>query len=299
MIHTGPRMLQQDEAFEQQRSYLFSLAYRLLGSVSDAEDVLQDAYLRWDRVRPEEVRSVRAFLATVVVRLCMDQLRSARAKREVYVGPWLPEPLITTGRTDLTETVELRESLSFAFLLMLEKLSPLERAVFVLREVFDYDYAEIAPIVDKSEANCRQAFHRARQRLADERTRFEASPEQQEQLTEQFMRAASEGDVQGLVQLLAEDVVAVGDGGGKAVAGLRPIVSRDRVIRGFLGNLQKLPPDRAWVEEVNGQPAIVASRNGEPYAVVLLEVRQGRVQQVYSVVNPDKLRSILSAWHPR
>jgi RNA polymerase sigma-70 factor (ECF subfamily) len=288
-------MLEQDarvDAFQQQRGYLFSIAYRLLGSASDAEDVLQEAFLRWDRARPEDLNSPRAFLATIVVRLCMDELRSARARREVYVGPWLPEPLVTSGRSDLTESVVLRESLSFAFLLMLEKLSPLERAVFVLREVFDYDYAEIAPIVAKSDANCRQAFHRARQRLANQESRFEASREQQEQLTEQFLRASGSGDVQGLLALLAEDVVHVGDGGGKAQAGLRPIVSRDHVLRGFLGNLQKMPVDRAWIEEVNGQPAILATREGKPYAVLLLEVRDGAIQTLYTVVNPDKLQHV-------
>jgi RNA polymerase sigma-70 factor (ECF subfamily) len=283
--------------FEEHRGYLFSVAYRLLGSVSDAEDVLQEAFLRWDRARPEDVRSVRSYLATVVVRLCMDELRSARARREVYVGPWLPEPLVTTRRSELTDTLVLRESLSFAFLLMLEKLSPVERAVFVLREVFDYDYAEIAPIVDKSEANCRQAFHRARQRLAAQETRFESTREHQEQLTEQFLRAAMAGDVQGLVNVLAEDVVAVGDGGGKVTTTLRPVRSRDHVVRGLLGNLSKLPIDGAWIEEVNGQPAIISTLDGQLYGVVLLEVRGGQVQVVYSVVNPDKLRSILTACH--
>jgi RNA polymerase sigma-70 factor, ECF subfamily len=285
------------EVFEQQRGYLFSVAYRLLGSVSDAEDIVQEAFLRWDRARTEDVRSPRAFLATVVVRLCMDELQSARARREVYIGPWLPEPLVTTGRSDLTDSLVLRESLSFAFLLMLEKLSPLERAVLVLREVFDYDYAEIAPIVGKSEANCRQAFHRARQRLAADESRFESTREHQEVLTEQFLRAAMAGDVQGLVSVLAEDVVAVGDGGGKVVTTLRPIRSRDHVVRGLLGNLSKMPVDGAWIEEVNGQPAIVATRSGEIYSVVLLEVRDARVQVVYSVANPDKLRSILTACH--
>jgi RNA polymerase sigma-70 factor (ECF subfamily) len=281
--------------FEAQRGYLFSIAYRLLGTVSDAEDAVQEAFLHWARAQPDEVRFPRAFLATIVVRLCIDELRSARAKREVYVGPWLPEPLVTSGRPDLTETVILRESLSFAFLLMLEKLSPLERAVFVLREVFDYDYAEIAPVVAKTEANCRQAFHRARQRLADHQSRFEPTREQQDQLTEQFLRATGSGDVQGLMDLLAESVVFIGDGGGKGRAGLRPIYSRDRVVRGFMGNLQKLPPEKAWIDEVNGQPAIIATRGGEPYAVLLLDIRAGKIQVVYTVVNPDKLRTILSA----
>ena len=278
--------------FEEQRGYLFSIAYRLLGTVSDAEDVVQDAFLRWHRAPAQEVRSPRAFLATTVVRLCMDQLRSARARREVYVGPWLPEPLITTGRADLTDSLVLRESLSFAFLLMLERLSPLERAVFVLREVFDYDYADIARMVDKGEANCRQVFHRARQRLADQQSRFESTREQQERLTEQFLRAANSGDVQQLVNLLAEDVVSINDGGGKAAAGLRPISSRDRVSRGFFGNLRKYPPDQAWIEDVNGQPAIVASRDGKPYAVLLLEIRRDQVQLMYLVANPDKLGAI-------
>jgi len=190
-------------------------------------------------------------------------------------------PLVTTGQSDLTDTVVLRESLSFAFLLMLENLSPLERAVFVLREVIDYDYAEIARTVDKSEANCRQVFHRARQRLADIQSRFESSSELTEQVTEQFMRATTSGDVQELLRLLAADAVSIGDGGGKAAAGLRQIHSRESVSRGFVGNLRKSPPDRQWIEEVNGQPAIAASRGGQPYGVVLLEVRAGQVQVLY------------------
>src|ERR1051326_3649013 len=195
-------MLEQDdriEAFQDHRAYLFSIAYRLLGSVTDAEDVLQDAYLRWQAARGQhEVRSARAFLATIVVRLCMDQLRSARPRREVYVGNWLPEPLLTSGRSDLTDTMVLRESLSFAFLLMLEKLSPLERAVFVLREVFDFDYSEIAHVVEKSEANCGQVFHRTRERMQQDEVRFEARPDELQVLTEQFMRAASSGDLDGI-----------------------------------------------------------------------------------------------------
>jgi RNA polymerase sigma-70 factor, ECF subfamily len=282
------------QVFEEQRSYLFSIAYRLLGTVGDAEDMVQEAFLRWQREaeRGDSIRSPRAYLATIVVRLCMDELRSARARREVYVGPWLPEPLITSGRADLTDSLVLRESLSFAFLLMLESLSPLERAVFVLREVFDYDYAEIAAMVDKSEANCRQVFHRARQRLAERQARFEPSPQQTEQITQQFVHAASTGDVQGLLHLLAEDAVLIGDGGGKGFAARQPVRSADHVARGFLGALQKMPPERVWIDEVNGQPAIVAMREGQVFAVLLLEVHGGLVQRLYSVVNPDKLRQL-------
>jgi RNA polymerase sigma-70 factor (ECF subfamily) len=286
--------LAQDEAarvFEDHRGYLFSIAYRLFGTVGDAEDAVQEAFLRWVAEPERNVRSPRAYLATIVVRLCIDELRSARARREVYVGPWLPEPLITTGRTDLTETAVLRESLSFAFLYMLERLSAIERAVFVLREVFDYDYAEIADMVSKSPANCRQVFHRARQRLGEQESRFAATLEQQERVTQQFLRASATGEVEQLVAMLTEDVVSISDGGGKALAALRPVVTPDRVARGFLGNVNKLPPDAVWVEEVNGQPAIVATRDGQPYGVVLLDVDVAgdRVRRLFAVANPDKL----------
>jgi len=289
-------MAERDDAaattFEEQRSYLFSIAYRMLGSVSDAEDAVQDAFVRWQRDPRGEVDSPRAYLATIVVRLSMDQLRSARARREVYVGPWLPEPLVTTGRTDLTDTIVLRESLSFAFLLLLEALSPLERAVFVLREVFDYDYGEIAAIVDKSAVNCRQIFHRARQRLSDRQAGFEPSRERQQQISEQFFRATGTGDVQALLALLTEDAVSLNDGGGKARAALRPIRSRENVVRGLLGNLAKMPPDRVWLEEVNGQPALIAARHGKAYGALLVDLRGDRVHVVYGVLNPDKLTDI-------
>jgi RNA polymerase sigma-70 factor (ECF subfamily) len=279
-------------AFEEQRSYLFSIAYRMLGSVGDAEDAVQDTFVRWQRDPRHDVQSLRAFLATIVVRLCMDQLRSARARREVYVGPWLPEPLVTAGRADLTETVVLRESLSFAFLLLLEALSPIERAVFVLREVFDYDYAEIAEVVDKSHSNCRQIFHRAREHLHDRQSGLEPTIEENPDISEQFLRATEAGDVPALLALLAEDVVSISDGGGKARAALQPIRSRDNVMRGFLGTLAKAWPDQVWIDEVNGQPALIAARDGRAFGVLLLELRGKRVQVIYAVVNPDKLGEV-------
>src|SRR5262245_35312958 len=279
--------------FEEQRGHLFSIAYRLLGTVGDAEDAVQDAYLRWAAADEDEIRSPRAFLSTVVVRLCTDRLRSAQARHETYVGPWLPEPLATGDRPDLTETVMLRESLSLAFLHLLESLAPPERAVFVLREVFDYDYAEIAQMVGKSAANCRQLFHRARQRLAEHQARFRTSPEQRRQVTEQFMRAASSGDVQTLLDVLAEDVVFVGDGGGKGPgAGVGPARGRDNVARGLVRSLMTFPPERVWLEEVNGGPAVVATRDGRLYGLVELDIRDGLVAALYAVVNPDKLRRL-------
>jgi RNA polymerase sigma-70 factor (ECF subfamily) len=279
--------------FEEQRGYLFSIAYRLLGTVSDAQDAVQDAYLRWAAADEDEIRSPRAFLSRVVVRLCTDRLRSARARHETYIGPWLPEPLATGDRPDLTETVMLRESLSLAFLHLLENLAPPERAVFILREVFDYDYAEIAQMVGKSAANCRQLFHRARLRLAEHRARFRTSPEQRRQVTEQFMHAASSGDVQKLLDLLAEDVVFVGDSGGKVPgAGVGPVRGRDNIAPGLVRNVTKFPPERVWLEEVNGGPAIVATRGGQLYLLLELEIRDGLIASIYTVMNPDKLRRL-------
>src|SRR5579884_1146760 len=278
------------QIFNQYRTLLFSIAYRMLGSATDAEDIVQEAFLRWLQASDEEIQSPKAFLSTVVTRLCIDQLRSARARRELYVGPWLPEPIPTNQRQDLTDTAILAESLSFAFLVVLESLGPLERAVFLLREVFDYDYAEIATIVGKSEAYCRQVLHRARQHLKQRRPRFEVSREQQERITTQFLRASLGGDMHGLLNLLAEDVVFASDSGGKAWAGLKPVHGADKVARGVLGGRRFLPPGiQGIIEEVNGQPAIVGYADGRPTIVVLLYIEDGLIRRVYQVVNPDKL----------
>jgi len=278
------------EIFNQHRERLFSIAYRMLHSASDAEDIVQETFLRWLQAKPAEVQSARAYLSTVVVRLCIDQVRSSKAKREVYVGPWLPEPILTGQRPELSETAVLAESLSFAFLIMLESLGPLERAVFLLHEVFDYSYAEIATIVDKSEANCRQILHRAQQHLGKRQSRFEVSPEKQTTITDQFMRATTSGDLQGLLKLLTDDIVFTADTDGKVPAGLKPVHGRDKVARGTVGGLRLLAQDwQAQLEEVNGQPAIVAYRNGLAYGVVLLEFEGEAIRRIYAVLNPDKL----------
>jgi RNA polymerase sigma-70 factor (ECF subfamily) len=229
------------EVFDGYRPLLFSIAYRMLGGVMDAEDVVQEAYLRWRGASEGEVRSPRAYLSAVVTRLCIDHLRSARVRREEYVGPWLPEPLPTGPGSDDAGPAGLDESLSMAFLVLLESLTPTERAVFLLREVFDYDYAEVSHIVGKSEANCRQIARRARESVAARRPRFEHSPEQQERLMRQFLRACTTGDMPALLELLADDVTLWSDGGGKARAALNPIHGPDRVARFFLGVLQKAP----------------------------------------------------------
>jgi len=279
------------ELFQQQRGRLFGIAYRMLSSATDAEDVVQEAFVRWLQAGATTVESPRAYLTTIVVRLCLDHLGTARARREVYVGPWLPEPIATGAHPELVETVVQAESLSFAFLIMLENLRPLERAVFVLREVFDYDYAEIAAIVGKSAANCRQLLHRAQAHLGQRRPRGTVSRAQQERITAQFLRASAGGDIQELLTLLAADTVFTGDGGGQAQAGRHSVQGAEKVARGLLGGLRKMPPDlHGQIAEINGQPAIVASWQGRLYGVVLLDILGDQVRHVYLVVNPDKLR---------
>lgn len=281
------------QLFDQYRVLLFSIAYRMLGSATDAEDIVQEAFLRWLQARAEEaeeIQSPKAYLSAVVVRLCIDQLRSARAQREIYVGPWLPEPILTGQHYELAETAILAESLSFAFLVMLENLGPLERAVFLLREVFDYDYGEIAAIMGKSEANCRQVMHRAHQHLDQHRPRFDVSREQQERITEQFLRASTNGDMQGLLNLLSDDIVFTGDGGGKVPVALKPVHGPDKVARGTTGGLRFFSPEiQTRIEEVNGKPAIIGYLDGHACGVLMCEIEGERIHQIYAVVNPEKL----------
>jgi RNA polymerase sigma-70 factor, ECF subfamily len=281
------------EDFERHRSLLFSIAYRMLGSVADAEDVVQEAYLRWQQAPEAEVRSPRSYLSAVVTRLSIDRLRSARARREEYVGPWLPEPLVSERAEEVAVLDELSESLSIAFLVVLESLNPVERAVFLLREVFDYDYEEISRILGKSEDNCRQIAHRARQSVAARRPRFERSPEQEERVSRQFLEACMSGDMEGLISLLSEDVTLWSDGGGKVAAAPYPIYGPERVARFLLGVLRTVPPAfSARPAQVNGAPGVVGYVDGSPTGVVALDVVDGRLHGVRIVVNPDKLRGI-------
>jgi RNA polymerase sigma-70 factor (ECF subfamily) len=277
------------------RPLLFSIAYRMLSSVSDAEDIVQEAFLRYERTRAggEEIASPKAYLSAVVTRLAIDHLRSARVRRETYVGQWLPEPLLTDdAREDPAAHAEQADSLSMAFLLLLERLSAVERAVFLLHDVFGYGYDEIAPIVDKSEANCRQLATRARRHVEDGRPRFEASRRERDELAARFFRATGEGDLEGLVELLAADVVVSGDGGGKAPQWRRPIVGADRVARLFvkLGRQMAQVGVRVELREVNGQAgAVVRDPEGRVINVMTLDIADGAVQAVRSVINPDKL----------
>lgn len=284
------------EQFDEHRKFLFSIAYRMLGSVTEAEDLVQETFLRWRQVAVEEVESPKAYLATIITRLCINHLNSARARREHYVGPWLPEPALSSLVMDepLREA-RMAESLTLAFLILLESLSPVERAVLLLREVFDYDYAEIAPIVGKTEANCRQILKRVRARLEDRRARFDVSPEEQERLMRRFAQAAATGNMQELLALLAEDVTLWADGGGKAVAALRPVRGRAKVARFIIGALSKLVPAEkvSRLLEVNGQPGIVNYVADAPHSVVILDAGEDRVWSVYIITNPEKLAGVV------
>jgi RNA polymerase sigma-70 factor (ECF subfamily) len=287
-----------EEEFDELRPSAFAIAYRMLGSVSEAEDVVQEGFLRLHRARAggEQIASPRAYLSTVVSRLSLDHLRSAAARRETYVGEWLPEPLVASAEEDPARKAEMADSLSLAFLVLLESLSPEQRAAFLLREVFDEPYDRIAEIVGTSEQNARQLATRARRHVEERRPRFEASREQQEELANRFFAAAEEGDLEGLEELLAHDVVLQGDGGGKAPAIARAIHGRIRVARtltAWLRNGARAGGITFEREKVNGQPgARVLDRKGRLISVMVLDVAEGQIQAVRSIVNPDKLQHL-------
>ncbi len=284
------------ETFYRYRPLLFSIAYRMLGSAADAEDMLQETFIRWQQTSQEEIRSPRAFLVTVLSRLCIQHLQRARVKREEYVGPWLPEPVFTGDLDgDPSANSRMHESLSIAFLLLLEKLTPAERAAFLLHEIFEYEYSEIAEILGKKEANCRQLLRRARQHITSGRPRFDASPEQHKKLLEGFLAASSTGDLAGLVALLSDEVVLYSDGGGNAKAALNPIYGRERVVRFLLGALRKTVPIgvRTRIEEVNGQPSVIYSPpDGRAGCMVSFDIADGLIRNIYVVTNPQKLRRL-------
>jgi RNA polymerase sigma-70 factor (ECF subfamily) len=280
--------------FDQYRSLLFSVAYRMLGSVADAEDMLQETFIRWQQAPEGEIRSPRAFLVTIISRLCINHLQSARVQREEYVGQWLPEPIVTGPGSDPLEIIRVDESLSMAFLVLLERLTPVERAVFLLREVFEYEYSEIAAVLAQSEANCRQILSRAKQHVRAIRPRFEISQQAKSDLLERFLEATSRGDMDGLVALLAGDVVLHSDGGGKALAVPNLVHGSDKVARGILGSLGRLVPKDLVrrLAQINGEPGIVAYRNGKPYSVLTFDASEGRIRTIYILTNPEKLSHI-------
>ncbi|MEU5216073.1 RNA polymerase sigma-70 factor [Streptomyces sp. NPDC020807] len=289
------------EEFEELRPLLFSIAYRILGSVGEAEDAVQETWLRFD-ASPTRPDNTKAFLSTTVTRLAIDVLRSARVRREEYVGPWFPEPLLSDPYEDPARAAELADSVSMASLLLLERLTPLERAVFLLREVFAFDFAEIAEAVDRSEAACRQLLVRARRHMHEGRPRFAADREERRKLAARFFDALQNGDVDGLRGLLSADVQLVGDGGGKAPNFARTILGADNVAR-LLGTVfpSLLAIDvTCEPHEVNGQPgAIYRDRDGKVLQTIALDFADGRIQTIRAVLNPDKLAHlgpVADAW---
>jgi RNA polymerase sigma-70 factor, ECF subfamily len=284
--------------YEDLRPLLFSIAYGIVGSVSEAEDIVQEAFLRFHREQGEDaaIDSPRAWLSTVTTRLAINQVRSARARRETYVGTWLPEPLLTDPAPDASQHAEMADSLSMALLVLLETLSPVERAVFLLREVFEYGYDEIAAVVGKSEANCRQIALRARRQVEARKPRFEASRQRREELARRFFEAVDQGDTEGLVGLLAADVAAYADGGGKTRTFTRPVYGRERIARllsGFGTWLQLLGAHELRFAEVNGQPgALYLGHDGRAVLVVSLDIADGLVQAIRAITNPEKLRHL-------
>lgn len=284
-----------DAPYEELRPLLFSIAYRMLGSVTEAEDIVQEAFLRIHRAETEgtTIESPKAYLSAVTTRLGIDHLKSARVRREQYVGQWLPEPLLTDETApDAAAHAETADTLSTAFLVLLESLTPVERAVFLLREVFDYAYDEIARIVERSEANCRQLYVRARRNVDEGRPRFEASLEHRDELVERFFAAAERGDLAALEAMLAADVVVYGDGGGKAPSWPKPIVGRARVAKLIAGTLQQAKEVGVTLRAAhfNGQPGVMfLDEHGRIGAIMSIDVADGLVQTIHGLTNPDKL----------
>ncbi|WP_405837746.1 RNA polymerase sigma-70 factor [Streptomyces sp. NBC_01518] len=287
------------DVFEEHRPVLMGVAYRMLGRVADAEDVVQDAWLRWSAADRAEVREPRAYLVRVTTRLAIDRLRQVKARGEAYVGPWLPEPYVTDFGDTVPDTAEravLADSVSLAVLVVLESLSPLERAVFVLREAFGYPYADIAAMLDRGEPAVRQLAGRARRHVDEGRPRYEVDPAQRRDLTERFLAAAAEGDLAGLMEMLAPDVRLIGDSGGKSQAPLRILETADNVGRFLVAVAGKGVPEMSFrFLELNGGPAVLVLSGDTPDSVFQVDVSAGRIRSVYIVRNPDKLRSLASA----
>ena len=288
-----------EESFESYRPYLFSIAYRMLGSAMDAEDMVQETYLRYQSTPKDDIRSLKAYLSTILIRLCMDQLQLARRKREQYVGPWLPEPILTADTAEVVdpqERVDKHESISLGFLVLLEQLQPFERAVFLMREVFEYDFTEIATMLDKSEAACRSSFSRAKLHLREHRPRFGASAETHRQLLSGYFQAIETGEMIPLMNLLSENVTLWADGGGKVKgAATRPLTGREAVARFSVGARKRfVPPAGAHVEMavVNGETALVLRVGAQAVFVLSIEVEQGRIQAIRIMANPEKLTRV-------
>lgn len=281
------------DTFEDYRPLLFAIAYRMLGTVNEAEDMVQETYLRYQAVDPSTIQVPKAFLTTVISRLCLDYLRSSQVKREQYIGPWLPEPLPTQAETsipDPAETVEAHETLSMAFLILIQQLSPLERAIFLLREVFDYGYDEIARIVGREEAACRQVFSRAKKHLMENRPRYESPPETHTALFGQFLQSCQTGDIESLKNLLAQDVCIWSDGGGKASAATRPILGQTSVVVFIRSLMARATAETSYeILPLNGKLGLIVRHEGNIMFALQVETDESRIRKIWVTRNPDKL----------
>tara|TARA_R110000868_G_scaffold42158_4_gene142996 strand:+ start:827 stop:1756 length:930 start_codon:yes stop_codon:yes gene_type:complete len=283
-----------DAIFARHRARVFGMAYRLTGTVSDAEDVVQETWLRWNKADVDAIVSPEAWLTTVASRLGLDHLRRLKSRRETYVGPWLPEPLVAaaTGQTQPTpeDTLALSDDISMALLHMLERLAPEERTAFLLHEAFDYDYGELASLLGKSEAACRQIVSRARRRISDTRPRFNTSVSEHARLAEAFALALSSEDPDALIACLKPDAVLLSDGGGKAAAALNPIFSADHIMRFFFGIAKKFQmPFSPLPITVNGQPGFALTHKGELHSLISMNIEDGQISTIYIMRNPDKI----------
>ncbi|MEU3724497.1 RNA polymerase sigma-70 factor [Streptomyces sp. NPDC031705] len=288
MITTEPAT----DPFDEHRRLLFATAYRMLGTVSDAEDIVQDAWLAWNKADRSQVRHPKAYLVRAVTNLSLNRLTSARARREEYVGPWLPEPLLTAP--DVADGRELAESVSTAMLVVLETLAPVERAVFVLREAFGYSHAEIAGFLDRPEPSVRQIAHRARTHVAERRHRYDSDSAERERITQRFLSACAGGDLNAVLEMLAPDVTAWSDGGGKVTAGRRPLHGPDHVARFLLGVLTKPAMAAVTVTTavINGELGVLVLREGEPIGSFTYDLQGGLLRNIRIQVNPDKLAGL-------
>lgn len=284
--------MEHHEIFEEHRSLLFSIAYRMLGSACEAEDIVQDTFVRWLGTAVGEVASPKSFLSAATVRLSIDQLRKAKVRRATYIGPWLPEPLVSSLEEPGAQLYR-SESLSLAFLALLERLSPPERAVFVLREVFEYDYSEIAALLGRSEAGCRQLLRRARVSLGSSQVRYQVPPDEQAQLAGQFFQALASGDLRGLEALLAQEVEFASDGGGRVNAARKRVSGQDKVARLLMGLARKQPERlETFPVWVNGRLGVASFLDQKPFAVLTLEAVNGKIQSIQFVLNPEKLAAV-------
>ncbi|WP_257347677.1 RNA polymerase sigma-70 factor [Pseudalkalibacillus decolorationis] len=283
--------MEMEQLYQSYKPLLFSLAYRMLGSVMDAEDIVQETFVTFEKLEnPQSITNVKSYLCKITTNCCIDQLRSASHKRETYVGTWLPEPVVEDYLADPASSYFMKESVSTAYLMLLQQLSEVERAVFLLREVFQYDYDEIASMVDKSSTNCRQIFHRAKKSLVHEPDSYPQNYKQMSVYVEKFMAALQNGEISEMLQMLKKDAIFFADGGGKVKAAIKPIYTADRITQLFKGVINKLPENAAFnFKRVNGGPGIVVTIDGDVAYVVSFEFKDRKIKSVYMVANPDKL----------